>query len=159
MSKHMRIVTAVVICITICGLSVVGLKVSLAAGIGASDNVGRLPARADVAVLPLPASKLPRTSSGVPAVPAMAALRTAETEFGLSDQQIDTGVGLVSGVVSLRGDSLHHNIKAWIVTANVDTMGQGLTTRDTVYHKLCIVIDAQNGRYVFAYTADPQRLG
>lgn len=158
MSKRMRIITTVAVVMTVGALSVVGLKVSQAAGIGASDNVALLPSRPDVTVVRLPESRLPRTSSGAPAVTAMQALLSAEREFGLSDQQIDAGVGLVSGVVSHRGDSLHHDIKSWIVTANVETMGQGLTTRDTVYRKLCIVIDAESGRYMFAYTADAQRL-
>lgn len=83
------------------------------------------------------------------------AVAAAKTRFGLSDDQIDKSTGAVRGVVSLRGDSRHQGIRAWIVVADVDVPGFGPNTRKLVYHKVCIVIDAVSGKFKFAYATDP----
>jgi hypothetical protein len=61
-------------------------------------------------------------------------------------------------MVSVNGDTVHGNVPAWVVTANVGTAANdptGMRPGGT-FRKLCIVVDAQAGKYVYAYTADYQ---
>lgn len=120
-------------------------------GLRTSANVQRIPSRPDV--------KLSASPAADSKVSAGAALAAAEAAFGLSDAQIDSNIGIVRARVTVPGDPRRHNLHAWVVTANVDIMGQGPATWNLMYRKLCIVIDATTGRYVFAYTAVPIRVG
>ena len=120
-----------------------------------SANVALLPSREDIRLVSLPATALPTGTNGMPKVTAAAALNVAEARFGFSDSQVDPSSGLVSAVISLRRDALHQNIKAWVIPLVIDIPGQGPKPGSTMYHRLCIVVDATTGKFVFAYAADP----
>lgn len=127
---------------------------SAMSNVRASGDVRALPQRADIVLSPLPLGDLPRTRGGSPVTTPMQAVRAAEAEFDLTDAQIDRQVGVVRARVTIRGDKLHTDVKAWVVTADADTHGLSPWTSSLVYHKLCIAISATTGRYAFAYQAD-----
>lgn len=120
-----------------------------------SANVALLPSREDIQLVSLPATALPADPNGVPKVTAAAALNVVETRFGFSDSQVDSSSGLVSAIISLRRDALHQNIKARVIPFVIDIPGQGPRPGSTMYQRLCVVVDATTGKFVFAYAADP----
>jgi hypothetical protein len=134
----------------------VGTLRTRASGPSASGNFAALPQRPDIALAAVTESQMPVANTGQPVTTAQDAIALAETRFHLVDGQLDNSVGVVRALVSIRGDLSHQSIKAWVVTANIDTWGQGPATWNTVYHKLSIVIDASTHAYAFAYTSDPQ---
>lgn len=130
-----------------------------AAGWKVSGDVRSLPQRPDIELSSLPSINMPTNSHGSLVTTTSEAVALAERQFNLSDDQIDNNLGVVRALLSIRRDATHADIPAWVVTANMDVMGQGPATDDLVYHKVCIVIDAATGSYSFAYTADPQVAG
>jgi hypothetical protein len=68
--------------------------------------------------------------------------------LGLTDNQIDPKAGVVRGIVSLKGNPLHQDIKAWIVIAGMTTYNPAPNSH-TLYHKMLIVVDARTGHAVF----------
>jgi hypothetical protein len=117
------------------------------ATVSASGDIGLVPGRSDIELQPLP------VDDPAVRVSAAAALATAEHEYSLQDSELDTGVGVVRAVVSVQGDPLRQNLKAWIVTANRDLTPPGFMAQG-VFHKLCIVVSAEDGHYLFAYPTD-----
>lgn len=116
-------------------------------------DVRALPQRPDIRTMPLALGDASVRTTLIGAV------STAEKEFNLPDTAVDRTIGVVPARITVAGSRKHQAEAVWIVTADADIMGQGPATRNTVYRKLCIVINAASGRYEFAYAADPQRVG
>lgn len=120
-------------------------RVRAATVVNGTGDVSRLPVRADIAVGTLP--------STTPRITAVAAVLTAEARFGLSAANLDEATRVVRATVSIAGSASHSNEAAWIVTAN-DSVTSPVT--DVTYQKLCIVVSAITGKFLYAYAAEPR---
>lgn len=111
-----------------------------------SGDIALVPPRQDAVLAPLPAGQV--------RVPAIRALQAAEKVWGLSDSEIDPKVGIVRAVVSIEGDVVHQDLKAWLVIADreMPNFAPGSTI---TYHKIVVVVSAVTGRVVFSYPAEP----
>lgn len=159
-AKRTRAFLSVVTSLLLCGvlLTQTNNLPTRASGLATNGDIASLPHRPDILLAPLAERDLPSVTTGQPTTTAQDAVALAESQFHLNEGQLDSDVGIVRATVSILGDPGHRAIKAWVVTANVDIRGQSPATSNTVYHKLCIVIDASTHAYSFAYTADPQVL-
>jgi hypothetical protein len=127
------------------------------ASIQVSDNVSLVPVRRDVSLRPLDARSLRAISPALNSAHAInvagrTAVKTAAAEFGIRRDRIDPHV--VSAVVNPTGHPLLRGTKAWLVTANVDSPGQGPALSGVVFHKLVIAVSLESGKYLFAYPTD-----
>lgn len=126
------------------------LKETLAAtkafGVNGTGDLSRVPASSEVILQPLPASHV--------RVSAVVALWAAQAAWGLASDQVDPRTGIVRAVISLKGDRLHHDLKAWLVVARLTTFCPAPGC-NTMYSKMVIVVDARTGKAVFSYPADP----
>ncbi len=87
-------------------------------------------------------------------VPAIRALQAAEKVWSLSDSDIDPRAGIVRAVVSIEGDVVHQDVRAWLVVADreMPNFAPGSTI---MYHKIVVVVSAVTGRVVFSYPTSP----
>jgi hypothetical protein len=112
----------------------------------ASADVGTVPGRHDITLVPVSSSEL--------SVDTNTAVSAAKAAWGLADAQI---VDAVSAEVSKTGDPIHQHQKGWIVVANQDIPALG--TPGMVFHKLIMVVDGRTGRYLWGYSTDPSIAG
>lgn len=117
-----------------------------ALNVAVSNDVSRVPVAPDVVLSALP--------SDVQAVSSQTAVAAAESVWGGTDGQIDTGVGVVRALVSLKGDTVSRNIPGLIVVENIDTPNPapGSTTR---YSQMVVVVNAVKGGVVLSYPVSP----
>jgi len=115
-------------------------------GLNGTGHLSRVPASSNVILQPLPASQV--------RVSAVVALWAAQAAWGLTSDQVDRRTGIVRAVISLRGDRLHHDLKAWLVVAHLTTFCPAPGC-NTMYSKMVIVVDARTGKAIFSYPADP----
>lgn len=115
-------------------------------GPNGTGDISRVPASSNVILQPLPASQV--------RVSAVVALWAAQAAWGLASDQVDPRTGIVRAVISLKGDRLHHDLKAWLVVARLTTFCPAPGC-NTMYSKMVIVVDARTGKAVFSYPADP----
>lgn len=116
---------------------------SAAAVVNTSGNISLLPARGDVTYAPLAADAV--------RVAADQAVATAEARLNLPPSALDSSVGVVRAMISVRGSSAGP-AKAWIVTVD-DPVRSPMT--GTLYRKVCIAVDADTGAFLYAYAVDP----
>ncbi len=111
-----------------------------------SGDIALVPPRQDAVLAPLPAGQV--------RVPAIRALQAAEKVWGLSDSEIDPKAGIVRAVVSIEGDVVHQDLKAWLVIADreMPNFAPGSTI---TYHKVVVVVSAVTGRVIFSYPTEP----
>lgn len=91
-------------------------------------------------------------------IPADTAIRAALAHFKLSKAQLDPNATAVRALVNVPGDRLKHNIRAWVVTADLPILDTVLGHK-VLYQTLSVVINADTGRYEFAYAGDPSYVG
>ncbi len=115
-------------------------------GINGTGDLSRVPASSNAILQPLPASQV--------RVSAVVALWAAQATWGLAGNQVDPRTGIVRAVISLKGDRVHHDLKAWLVVARLTTFCPAPGC-NTMYSKMVIVVDARTGRATFSYPADP----
>jgi len=115
-------------------------------GLNGTGDISRVPASSNVILQPLPASQV--------RVSAVVALWAAQAAWGLASDQVDPRTGIVRAVISLRGDRLHHDLKAWLVVARLTTFCPAPGC-NTMYGAMVIVVDARTGKAAFSYPADP----
>lgn len=111
-----------------------------------SGDVTKIPPRPDISYAPLPTSQV--------TVSAQDAISMAEARLHLPDSSLDPGVGVVRAVVTIRGTTQHRADKAWVVTAWDDIRSPGT---GVLYHRVCVAIDANTGRFLYTYATDPSR--
>ncbi len=122
------------------------ISVTKAFGVNGTGHLSRVPASSNVILQPLPASQV--------RVSAVVALWAAQAAWGLTSDQVDRRTGIVRAAISLRGDRLHHDLKAWLVVARLTTFCP-VPGCNTMYSKMVIVVDARTGKAAFSYPADP----
>jgi len=101
------------------------------------------------------ASSLPTTAPDLK-VSAADAINVAETTFNLTDSAVDQSIGVIPAVMSIRTDPLHQDEDSWVVTFDTPSRPTGPGTQGYEYEKLCVVVDASTGQYLWAYPADLQ---
>ncbi|HZS89742.1 MAG TPA: hypothetical protein VFE42_19915 [Chloroflexota bacterium] len=147
-------------------LLAIGLTVTIAVG-------GIVQAANHIDVTAATSIDLPGSITGLPAAPpetffaplalsqthvsSRQALDAAEAWSGSTDSDVDRSSRAVPAVVSVGQNPLYHNMKAWVVTINADTVSHGpVGSPKFVSHKLCIVIDALTGHFIMAFNAGPE---
>lgn len=120
------------------------LRVKAQSVISVTTRVDRLPFREDFVVRPLP--------DGVASVNATRAMARALQEFNLTQSAVDSSIGVVGALLTERANPRVQNRAVWITTVTMDLPAPG---GRIVYHKLSIVVDAESGQYLLAYSGDP----
>lgn len=108
-----------------------------------STDVSAVPHKPAMTLVALPPSALQ--------VSASQAVSVAKREFALDDSQLDSSVGVVAAELTLGRDPTKQKQQVEIVTADQDFQGPN----GVLYHRLCVVVDAHTGAYLYAYTAEP----
>lgn len=119
------------------------IRASASTAMPVSGDVGKLPHSNSVRALPV-------VTAGI-AIPADEALQVATREFNVASTELDSDAGIVRASLTLGAGGSYSNRDTWVISVNRDTPSP---TGKVVFHKLCIAIDAQTGKYLFAYTAD-----
>lgn len=122
------------------------LSAKKAFGVDGTGDISRVPASSNVILQPLLASQV--------RVSAVVALWAAQAAWGLASDQVDPRTGIVRAGITLRGDRVHHDLKAWLVVARLTTFCPAPGC-NTMYTKMVIVVDARTGKATFSYPADP----
>lgn len=146
--ENLRATALIIVCaiVTFVGLSSQRGRATLAApaDVPVSTDVGKLPFRNDLSVKPL--------TVGPGLIDAQAAVTAATASFGLSVSNVDSGIGVVSALLTKGRMKEYQDRKVWITTFDVTIPAP---VNGIVYHKLSVVVDALTGRYLFAYSGDP----
>lgn len=131
-------------------------------GVKISNDTSLLPQRSDVEVAPLSQAALaaadpPTATVDGRASEAAKAVRAVERALNIDSSKLDPNIGVVTADVDpVRMRKMGH-IPAFVVTEDIPISGQGPATWDLVYQKLCAVVDARTGRFLWAYATDPQK--
>lgn len=112
--------------------------------LGESGNIGVVPKPADVQLADLPQTDVQITPDQ--------ALSAANKVFGITSPEVDPTAGIVRADVSRIGDTLHQHERALVVVADRRV---AVSQSHIVFQKLCVVVDARSGQYLWAFAADP----
>jgi hypothetical protein len=109
-----------------------------------SDRFDTLPHRPDIEIAAF--------DGGNSTTSAASAVQVATGKFHVQVSQVDHAIGVVEARVGIKGDPVHHDEAAWVVTIDYDLRAPG---SHELFHKLCVVVDARTGQFQYAYQADP----
>lgn len=132
-----------------------GLTAVLLGAAALSPAHAQVPASGNISSVPRnPIVHLSNLSPADTRISADEAVQAAMKQFGLTENQIDPNIGVVRALVNVPEDPLKHNIKAWIVTADVE-VSHAVLGRNFTYRTLSAIINARTGRYEFGYLGNP----
>jgi hypothetical protein len=132
---------------------------SQSTAIQVSDNVNLVPVRSHVSLQPLNSRSLRTINPSLKNMHEVqaagrAAFHTVAAETGIARGKIDPHV--VSAIVNPTDHPMFQGIRAWLVTAEVESSAPGPALSGVVFHKQVFVVSIESGRIVFSYPTDPQ---
>jgi len=115
-----------------------------------SGDVSRIPRLSIMDVSTLPSNQVK--------ISGQQAIDVIMNRFNFTEDKIDPSAGVVRAVVDVPGDTLKHDLRAWVVTVDQPLLWP-LGRTMVEYHTYSLVVNANTGRYEFGYYGSPTAPG